>query len=549
MARDSGSTRVLALWCPDWPAVSAAADADLPPSEPAAVLHANRVVACTAVARAAGVRRGLRRREAQSRCPGLHAAELDEDRDARAFEPVVAAVEQVVPGVEILRPGLLVVPAHRAARYFGGEHAVAEPLIDAVAAAAGGGLAGVECQVGIADGLATAVVAAKNGRRVEPGRDREFLAPLPVGELTAEPSLSAPGREELVDLLRRLGIRTLGAFAGLPRSDIASRFGADAVAAHRMVCAETQRRPAPRAVPTELSVETRCDPPIDRVDAAAFAGRRLAERLHRGLAAAGAACVRLAVHAATAEGEEHHRIWRCAEPLTPAAAADRVRWQMDGWLSGRNASRPTGPITLLRLEPVELVGAGELQLGLFGGAGEARDRARRAVSRVQGLLGGEAVQFGVLSGGRGPGERVTLLTWGDKAVPARDPSAPWPGRLPAPSPSVLFGDGSGPAGIGPAGAGPSGAVPPGRQAELLDAEGGPVGVTGRGAFTASPAVLRWRGRERRITGWAGPWPVDEHWWDPAAALRAARAQVLADGAPALLLLCRGGAWSVEGIYG
>ncbi|QDQ96709.1 DNA polymerase Y family protein [Tomitella fengzijianii] len=513
--------RTLALWCPDWPAVSAAADADLSPGEPVAVLHANRVVACTAVARAQGVRRGLRKREAQARCPGLHVAELDAARDARAFEPVVSAVEQLVPGVEILRPGLLAVAAHRAVRYFGGEHAVAEPLIDAVAAA------GAECQVGIADALATAVVAAKRGRRVEPGDDGAFLAELPVGVLAEEPALAPPERADLVDLLRRMGIRSIGGFAALPRGDVASRFGADGTAAHRVARAEPQRPPAPRTVPAELAVQAACDPPIDRVDAAAFAGRRLAERLHTALAAAGAACTRLAIHAATSEGEEHHRVWRCAEPLTPAATADRVRWQMDGWLTGRGAARPTGPIVLLRLEPVELVAAGALQMGLFGGAGEALDRARRAVSRVQGLLGGDAVRFGVLSGGRGPSEQVTLRAWGDQAVPAHDPSAPWPGRLPAPAPVELCAE----------------------EAGLLDGAGGPVGVTGRGLFTAEPAVLVWRGRARPVTGWAGPWPVDEHWWDPAAGLRAARAQVLAEGVPAVLLLCRGGEWTVEGVYG
>lgn len=515
--------RTLALWCPDWPAVSAAADADLSPSEPVAVFSANRVVACTAVARSSGVRRGLRRREAQARCPALHVEAVDEDRDARLFEPVVAAVEAVVPGVEILRAGLLVVSANRAVRYFGDEHAVAEPLIDAVSSV------GIESQVGIADGLATAVVAAKRARLVEPGDDARFLASLPVSVLTDEPALAAPGRSDLVDLLRRMGIRTLGGFAALPRSDVASRFGADAVAAHRMACGESLRPPAPRAIPAEMVVETACDPPIDRVDMAAFAGRRLADRLHTVLAAADVACMRLAIHAVTEAGEEHSRMWRCAEPLTPAGTADRVRWQMDGWLSGTNAARPTSPITVLRLEPVEVAAAGDLQLGLFGGAGEARDRARRAVSRVQGLLGGDAVRMGVVSGGRGPAERVTMLPWGDQPVPERDPSAPWPGRLPAPAPSRLCAEGE--------------------EAGLVDAAGRPVGVTGRGLFTAGPRVLLWRRREWAVMGWAGPWPVDEHWWDPAEAARMARAQVLADEAPALLLLCRGGAWSVEGIYG
>ena len=45
---------------------------------------------------------------------------------------------------------------------------------------------------------------------------------------------------------------------------------------------------------------------------------------------------------------------------------------------------------------------GALQLGLWGGVGDEEERARRALVRVQGLLGGESVQVGVLSGGRGP---------------------------------------------------------------------------------------------------------------------------------------------------
>ncbi|WP_162272671.1 Y-family DNA polymerase, partial [Nocardia lijiangensis] len=221
------ATRVLAVWCQDWPAVAAAAVAELSPTRPVAVLSANRVVACSAVARADGVRRGLRRREAQARCPELFLAQADPDRDARLFEPVVAAVDATVPGVEVLRPGLLVLGARGAARFFGSEEAAAERLVDAVAAV------GVEAQIGIADELSTAVIAARRGAIVPQGGGAEFLAPLAVSELALEPSLAAPERAELVDLLHRLGLRRIGDFAALGPAEVASRFGADAVLAHR----------------------------------------------------------------------------------------------------------------------------------------------------------------------------------------------------------------------------------------------------------------------------------------------------------------------------
>ncbi|KIQ19496.1 DNA polymerase [Rhodococcus sp. Leaf7] len=518
-------SRVLAVWCPDWPAVAAAAAADIPASAPVAVVSANRVVACSATARTEGVRRGARRRESQARCPELYVARADPDRDARLFEPVASAVDEVVPGIEVLRPGLLLLSARGAARYFGSEEAAAERLVDTVAAV------GVECQVGIADEVSTAVIAARHGAVVPRGSGAQFLAPLPVSELSAEPSLAAPDRIELVDLLIRLGLRTVGDFGALSPVDVASRFGTDAVLAHRSARGEPERPPSARVLPPDLDVEYLCDPPIDRVDAAAFAGRALAEKLHVTLSAAAVACTRLLVQASTANGEHLSRTWRCAEPLTPEGTADRVRWQLDGWLTGRAANKPTAGIVVLRLEPVEVVSAGALQLGLWGGVGDEDERARRALVRVQGLLGGDAVQVGVLSGGRGPGERVTMLPWGDEPIPDADPTAPWPGRLPSPSPSAL--------------------MPTRPEITVSDASGIAVQVTERGMFDRVPTRVDWGSRSWTLHGWAGPWAADERWWDLGAtstARQVARAQVLLEDTRALLVLHDGGRWFVEGIY-
>ncbi|MGH3980577.1 MAG: DNA polymerase Y family protein, partial [Pseudonocardiaceae bacterium] len=142
-------------------------------------------------------------------CAGWPVVADDPDRDARCFEPVVAAVEALAPGVEVVRPGLVAVAARGPARYFGGEAAVVERVVDVVAAQAG-----VQCRVGIADGLFAAALAAPRGLLVPPGGSAGFLGPLGIGELG--------GPAELVDLLHRLGLRTLGAFAALPVDDVAS---------------------------------------------------------------------------------------------------------------------------------------------------------------------------------------------------------------------------------------------------------------------------------------------------------------------------------------
>ena len=59
-------TRVVALWCPDWPVVAARRRGQAPEDGPVAVLEAGRVLAASREARAEEVGAGLRRREAEA---------------------------------------------------------------------------------------------------------------------------------------------------------------------------------------------------------------------------------------------------------------------------------------------------------------------------------------------------------------------------------------------------------------------------------------------------------------------------------------------------
>lgn len=558
--------RLLVLWCPDWPVVAAGVAAGIPADRPAAVFSANRVVTCSAVARANGVRRGMRRRDAQGACPELAVLGVNPARDARLFEPVAGAVQELVVGVDVVRPGVVAVPAEGAAGYFGGEDVLVERLLEHVSEASG-----VECQIGIAGGLFTAILAARRSVVVGPGRDAEFLAPLRIEELTQLDD----ERAELVDLLRRLGLRTLGQFAELPERLVASRFGQQGTYAHRFAQGRSER-PLARRYPTrDLAVVETFDPALDRIDSAAFAARTLAIRLHSGLVSSGLACTRLGIYAVTESGEELARVWRCAEPVNAQGIADRVRWQFEGWLRA-GTGRPASGVVKLRLEPEELVEGDALQLGLWqgrtgfdGGNELADERAGRALVRVQGLLGPNGVATAVLDGGRGPADRVRLVPWGEpraagqrrlsrsaspthaergtsEANPApgeprapADEELPWPGRLPAPSPATVFAHRV--------------------KAEVLDEHGTALALTERHLLTGAPhRVVVEDGPGRLVLEWAGPWPVDERWWEGAGAGTCARVQVTltagADSGPedtALLLLFRAHErpqWIVEGIY-
>jgi protein ImuB len=541
--RADDATRVIVVWCPAWPVMAAGMTAGLTSDVPVAVVAANRVVACSAPAWTDGVRGGMRQREAQERCPELVLLPTDPGRDARLFEPVVAAVEELAPGADVIHPGLVAVPAQGPISYFGDAQTVAERLIDRVAARAR-----VECQVGAADGLFAAMLAAHRGLVVPPGGSPEFLAPLSIAELD-QPMEKWDGRArseraDLVDLLHRLGMRTLGAFAAIPARDVASRFGTDAVIAHRLARGLSAGQLARRRPPPDLAVAEVLDPPADRIDNAAFAAKGVAELLHSRLSAHGLACVRLAIQAETEQGELLSRVWRCAEPLALAGIVDRVRWQLDGWLrAGGGVGRSGGGLRMLRLVPEEVIDGPALQLGLWAGADGSpaeAERAGRALLRVQGLLGPEGLFTAVLGGGRGPGEQVRWVPWGDKPVPEVDPEAPWPGRLPAPSPATV----------------PRKPLP----AVVVDETGAEVGVTGRRRLTASPHRISVDGGPARpVRAWAGPWLTVERWWTDGDRHRLARLQVLARGRhgdeasdeasdEAFLLLREGGQWLVEGIY-
>ena len=58
---------------------------------------------------------------------------------------------------------------------------------------------------------------------------------------------------------------------------------------------------------------------------------------------------RLVVEAETEHGERLARCWRDEGVLGASALADRVRWQLEGWLHGPPAVRPTAGLVRLVL--------------------------------------------------------------------------------------------------------------------------------------------------------------------------------------------------------
>lgn len=451
--------------------------------------------------------------------------------DARAFDPVIGCLEALTPGIQVIRPGMCALKARGPSRFYGSEPAAAEKLLDRLETfdVPGG-------RVGIADGPFAAEQAARASSAVTRvavipgGGSAEFLAPLTVDALE-QPTLT--------DLLRRLGLRSLGAFAALPPTEVLTRFGPDGAFAHRLARGEDDRPVVARKAPPELARKLDFEPPVDRVDQVAFAVRAVADELVGQLTTLGLVCTTLRVEVGTESGRVHEREWLHPRWFSPADLVDRVRWQLQG--SGTATSELTSPVVRIRLIPEQVDPVGAHVDGLWGGGPD--ERIHRALSRVQSMLGHGGVASVVIGGGRGFLERQTLVPWGDRPVPANPPDMPWPGvisgtanRWPTPAPSTVY--------------------PTPQPAMVLAADGRQVTVSARGVLSGEPAAFRFEpapqvadsNKLHPVTAWAGPWPVEERWWDEEAENRLARFQLVGADGRAWLFAVRNTHWWAEASY-
>jgi protein ImuB len=519
--------RVMVLWCPDWPVTAAVQAEKLGADAAVALIEKNLVFASSAFARAQGVTRGLRLREAQARCPDLIVLDYDPSLDNRAFEPVLAAIEHLTPGVQVLRPGVCAVRIRGAARYYGGEKAAALALAGCADDAGGRG-----ARVGVADGIFTADQAARltDGQlvRIVPAGDAErFLAPLDIGLLDdlAGSTPAGAGRSGggavqvgMVTLLRRLGIRTLGGFAELAAADVRTRFGEPGARLHALARGRDSWPLTPRTPPSDHDLVVSFEPALDIVEQVAFGVRTAAERFVDGLTASKLVCTAIRVELHSDSGELSERVWLHPRSFSPADVVDRVRWQVSG------AELSSG-VTRVRVAPEAVDAIGNHESGLWGSGPD--ERIHHALSRVQSMLGHGAVLMPGIGGGRTLSDRQQLVAWGDRAVSAKPPEQPWPGSLPAPFPGTVFS--------------------PRHPVHVLDERQEPVGVDDRGALSAAPARFAAGAKLLELTAWAGPWPLDERWWS-SDARRAWRVQAVDSTGCGWLLVLDDGGWWAEARY-
>jgi protein ImuB len=202
-----------------------------------------RVGEVSGAAEARGVVHGMVLSEALARCPDLLLVPGDPIGVADTWEALMRALESIGAAVEEARPGL----AYFEAGELRGLHGT-----DAATIAAARRALDRPARMGAGPtrfcALAAALAVRSRRALVLDGKDaRRWLAGRPVGLLGFRAETEA-----LVEPLSRLGVRTLGELRELGRSELADRFGAAGVFAHRLLSGEEEPL---RARPAEERLE------------------------------------------------------------------------------------------------------------------------------------------------------------------------------------------------------------------------------------------------------------------------------------------------------
>jgi len=433
------------------------------------------------------------------------------------FEHVVRAITEVSPLVEVESIGTVVMAARGPSRYFGGDVAVAQHLHNVCAGVAGNSVFGV----GVAGSRFAATVAAHLAQSrgtpcvIEESITAEFIDAIPVSSLSRIGGVT----EDTVDLLQRLGLRVCSAVRAVGEASLIDRFGVEGKRVHALVSGGEVRHFAPGVPPSDFARVVEFESPLTSSAHVAAMSRETMTNLVDAVSGYGQQCVRMLITCETDHAESMSRIWGEPHGFGVAALSQRLLYQLDGWLTDVNAvaDAPTSGIVRVQFEPLECREVLSVQPLLWGGSQENIERAARAVTMA--MAAGDGVQVSVprWEGGRDvatvyarvPLSLVDITDMRDAeqrvsvgAGVARD----WSGSIPRPSPASV-------------------AITP-KEIAVSDAQGNPVSVTGRHELATAPAVVSVGGTDYRVLRVAGPWPVEERWWDTRRKRRHVRMQVL-----------------------
>jgi protein ImuB len=265
------------------------------------------VVAATRRARTKGIRPGHSLAQARSILPKLIARGRDTECERTAQEALLEVAETFSPRIEDPGDGVVYIDIAGMEKHFevagrgsqvSGADANAPETGDRRPVTWENELAheairrcesiGLPARVGVAASKLASRIAAelpKSPTVVEPGKEADFLAPLPLTRLGPEMNAAMT--------LDRWGITSIGDLARLPESEIASRLGEIGRDLHYAARGIDPRPLIPRALPPEFREGMDLEWPLVALEPFLFIASAALDRLTKRMEVQGFACTRL----------------------------------------------------------------------------------------------------------------------------------------------------------------------------------------------------------------------------------------------------------------
>jgi nucleotidyltransferase/DNA polymerase involved in DNA repair len=196
--------------------------------------HAGEVFACSPAAQNAGVAIGMPLRQAEQLCPNAIFLPISTDRYTKEHEALLALLSAFSPLRETISLGEVAIEASGLEGLYGSDQRLVDRIVADIREQMG-----FVSQIGLAANKVTAAIAAtlaplNSGEIVPIGKENDYLALLPIDVL----SMSDVARE----LLRRLGLATLGQVAELPTGSLSRTLGKEGEELQRL-CRGVDGRP------------------------------------------------------------------------------------------------------------------------------------------------------------------------------------------------------------------------------------------------------------------------------------------------------------------
>lgn len=352
-----------------------------------------RLRAVTAAAAREGVRAGMLLSEARALCGKLEVTAWDEHAVEAAIVEMTAAFVQASPQVTPVRgsPGMWWIGASGFAT---GPHTAggSGERVFANAIAAIARVWHPRARVSVAGSCVAARAATWSSLRgagitiIPPGRDGAYLASAPL--------MLLPMESEMRDALHALGIRTVGAFAELPGSEIEQRWGDDGLTAWRLAHGDDPRRPVLARIEDQPHAEMELATPAATMEPVLFLVRPAVENLVGRMVSVGRSIASLSItltlddaRGALPNAQPHTvtREIRLPRPLArPAPLFERCRGLLSRWPL-------TAPVTAIRITVLLTSPLSGEQGNLLDTSWRDPGAADAALERVRAELGPDVV--------------------------------------------------------------------------------------------------------------------------------------------------------------